>query len=185
MLVNAPLQVLRRLGLAVGVLLLFAAVGIKGLIWWERRLPSEQAAREYFVSHRSAYVRLASLIRQHQEVRFVSSDGTVDPATSHARVLPELHELLREVGAKNVLIREDGSMEFAIWGFGCTICSDSYMGVRYLPRQYDVHAHPGWTAEPVKSLSSKDLPQEDDSVADGLYVVQIEPAWFIYRLEIH
>ena len=42
------------------------------------------------------------------------------------------HGWYRNIGisfAKST-IREDGSIEFALYGYGCVICSDSYMGVR-------------------------------------------------------
>jgi len=35
----------------------------------------------------------------------------------------------------------------------------------------------------VTSLDSAKLPQEKGAVASGLYVVPIEPEWFIYRFE--
>ncbi len=35
----------------------------------------------------------------------------------------------------------------------------------------------------VTSLKDANMPQENGSVASGLYVVPIEPEWFIYRFE--
>jgi hypothetical protein len=41
-----------------------------------------------------------------------------------------------------------------------------------------------WTPKLVSSLDNENLPKEKDTVADGLYVIQLEPEWSIYRLEI-
>jgi hypothetical protein len=101
----------------------------------------------------------------------------------HARVVPEYRDLMRRISAKDVVVREDGSIEFALWGFGCAICSDSYMGLRYRPLDSKSSSRSGWAPRLVNSLDSKNLPQENGSVADGLYVVQLEPEWFIYRFE--
>jgi hypothetical protein len=58
------------------------------------------------------------------------------------------------------------------------------MGVRYFQNLQNKDSHHGWTQQVVDSLESAKLPQERESVASGLYVVPIEPDWFIYRLEI-
>jgi hypothetical protein len=92
-------------------------------------------------------------------------------------------DLMGKIGAKSVLVRDDGSMEFTIWGFGCTICSDSFMGIRYSPMNHTKQGRAGWVPTLVSSLDSRNLPQENGSVATGLYVVRLEPEWFIYRLE--
>lgn len=91
---------------------------------------------------------------------------------------------MRKIKAKFVTVREDGSVEFALWGEGGAIMSDSYMGARYVP-DYKANSRPAvWTQIVVTSLNSTNLPQENCAVASGLYVVAIEPEWFIYRLEI-
>jgi hypothetical protein len=90
---------------------------------------------------------------------------------------------MSKIGAKHATIREDGSMEFALWGDGCAICDDSYMGVRYYPKDHKVDSSVEWTQTVVTSLDSAKLPQEKGAVATGLYVVPIEPEWFIYRFE--
>ena len=41
----------------------------------------------------------------------------------------------------------------------------------------------GWTQKVVQSLESEELPEAHGSVASGLYVIAIEPEWFIYRFE--
>jgi len=102
---------------------------------------------------------------------------------NHSRVVPEYRDLMRRIGAKDVIVGEDGSIEFALWGFGCAICSDSYMGIRYFPVQSKSQGRPGWAQKLLNSLDSKNLPHENGSIADGLYVVQLEPEWFIYRFE--
>ena len=75
-----------------------------------------------------------------------------------------------------------GSMEFTLGGYGGPISSDSYIGVRYFPKN-PIGSPPGWTQTLVSSLDSTKLPQENGSVAIGLYVVAIEPEWFIFCFE--
>ena len=164
-------------------LLLIAVIVFFVWLRWEQRLPSEQAARQEFGRHRTDYIRFASLLRQDTGAQFISSDGGVGMNSSQARFVPEYRDLMRSIGAKNVIVREDGSIEFALWGFGCAICSDSYMGIRYLPVPGRPKGNSGWTQILVNSLDTKNLPHENGSIADGLYVVQLEPEWFIYRFE--
>jgi hypothetical protein len=180
---KAPLKILLYVSLSAVSLLLIAVIGSFAWLRWEQHLPSEQLARQQFVGHRTDYIHFASLLRQDTAARFISSDGSVDVYTNHARVVPEYRDLMRRIGAKDVIVREDGSMEFALWGFGCAICSDSYMGIRYFPVQSRPAGRPGWVQILVSSLDGKALPQENGSIADGLYVVQLEPEWFIYRFE--
>jgi hypothetical protein len=93
----------------------------------------------------------------------------------HSRLIPEYRHLIRKIGAKFVIVGEDGSIEFSLYGFGCAICSDSYMGVRYVPKDRRTVARAGWEHTVVTSLDSAKLPQEHGAVASGLYVVPIEP----------
>jgi hypothetical protein len=58
---------------------------------------------------------------------------------------------------KYVTIREDGSIEFALYGYGCVICSDSYMGVRYVPKVRKVAAPGGWEQTAVASLDEETI----------------------------
>jgi hypothetical protein len=140
------------------------------------------SARQQFESHRADYIRFATLLRKDPSAKYVGSDGKVDIDGIHGRLVPEYRDLVHKIGAKFVIIREDGSVEFALWGHGGAIMSDSYMGVRYFPKDPTV-APVGWTQTVVASLANAKLPQEHGSVATGLYVVAIEPEWFIYRLE--
>ncbi len=106
-----------------------------------------------------------------------TNDKSLNIARSFAESLPcEGQECDRSP------VSEDGSMEFALWGHGCAICSDSYMGVLYFPKDHTAE-RAGWVQTVVNSLDDARLPQEHGSVATGLYVVAIEPEWFIYRLE--
>lgn len=98
--------------------------------------------------------------------------------------LSRFKELMRRTGTTYVLVREDNSIEFERWGFGCAICSDSYKGVRFVPRSQGVTSKAGWEQTLVSSLEDLSLPQQNGRVEDGLYVVPMEPEWFIYRLEI-
>jgi hypothetical protein len=178
-------KVLLYVGLStVGLLLI---VGFS--VWWwlkpHHYLPPDQrVVVQQFESNRADYLRLATLLREDPSARYVGSDGKVDDIDgSHGRLVPEYRELIRKTGAKYVIIREDGSMEFALWGDGCAICSDSFMGVRYYPKDHKAVSSVGWTQTVVTSLDSAKLPQEKGAVATGLYVVPIEPEWFIYRFE--
>ena len=154
--------------------------------WWLRPhyyLPPEQRVVQQFESNRADYIRFVALLRKDQSTRYVGSDGKVDIDGTHGRLVPEYRYLISKIGAKYVIIREDGSMEFALWGDGCAVCSDSYMGVRYYPEDHKADSSVGWTQTVVTSLDSAKLPQQKGAVASGLYVVPIEPEWFIYRLE--
>lgn len=151
---------------------------------WEHYLPPERRVRQQFENHRADYIRLVNLLQKDPSATYIGSDGRVDIDGVRERFVPEYKDLIHKIGAKFVTVSEDGSMEFALWGFGCAICSDSYMGVRYFPKNHKVDVRPGWTQTVVTSLDSAKLPQENGSVASGLYVTPIEPEWFIYRLEI-
>ena len=167
---------------AMGLLLIFV-ICLFAWLRWEQHLPRDQEARRQFVAHKAAYIHFASLLRSETGSKVIGIDGSIGMHTGDARIVPEYRDLIRNLGAKFVTVREDGSVEFALWGFGCAICSDSYMGVRYSPADANARARPGWTQKVVTSLDSKSLPQENGSIADGLYVVEIEPEWFVYRLE--
>jgi len=98
-------------------------------------------------------------------------------------MITEYKGLIHKAGIKFVFPREDGSIEFAFGGYGSAISSDAFMGMRYLPKNHKTEIQPNWPAV-VASLDSAKLPQENGEVATGLYVIPIEPEWFIYRLEI-
>jgi len=127
----------------------------------------------------------ASRTRQDPSATFIGSDGNVNIDGVHSRFVQEYRDLIHKIGAKFVTAGEDGSVNFTLGGFGCALCSDSYMGVRYQPKE-PKKVYPGWMQrmQAVTSLESTRLPQENGSVAPGFYVVPIEPDWFIYRLEI-
>jgi len=160
--------------LTVGLVGLFLLVGIGWWLWPEFRLPlpSEQQMRQQFQSRKADYIRLVTLLKKDPSAKYVSVNGNT-----------EYQILARKIGIKDVIIREDGSIEFALWGYGGTIEDDSYMGVRYFPADHKIDSSAGWTQTVVTSLVSAKLPQENGSVATGLYVVAIEPEWFIYRFE--
>lgn len=168
---------------AISIVLL-AAVGL--WLWLKPNyyLPPESRVHQQFESHKADYIQFVTLLQKDPSATYIGSDGKVDIDGIHGRFVPEYRDLISKIGAKFVIVREDGSMEFALWGDGCTICSDSYMGVRYFPKDHKAVSHPGWTQTVVASLDSAKLPQENNSIASGLYVVAIEPEWFIYRLEI-
>jgi hypothetical protein len=146
-------------------------------------LPPERRVVQQFESNRADYIRFVNLLRKDRSVRYVGSDGKVDIGGMHRQVVPEYLTLIGKIGAKDVIVREDGSMEFALWGDGCAICSDSYMGVRYYPKDHKAVPLGGWTQTVVPSLDTATLPRQKGAVASGLYVVPIEPEWYVYRLE--
>lgn len=183
--VKRTLNVLLCIVFAVVGLFLVTLAGLRSWALPEQRLPSEQTARQSFLNHRADYARLISLLRQVPGDQVIGNEGTVLDHGIAARLVPEYRELMRKIGAKSVVVRRDGSREFTIRGSGCAICSDSYMGLVYLPLHHDAQEDHGWTGKLVKSLDDKNLPRAEGSVADGLYLVPIESEWFIYRFEYH
>jgi hypothetical protein len=169
-----------------------AAVGLVGVafvafwLWmrWEYHLPSDEAARQQFVRHQADYVRFASLLQREPGAKMIGGNGDVDPYTSRARHEPEYADLIHKIGAKSVRVREDGSIEFELWGFGCAPCRDSFKGIRYFSPSSQSQATVGWPPKPVTSLDDANLPKDRGAVADGLYVVPLGGDWSIYRLEI-
>ena len=175
-----------RIGALVVALCVVCAGGAWIWLKWKYAIPSEQVVQQHFVSHKAEFIELASLLKNDNEVlgKYIGNDGTVAIDSTHSRSVPDYSDRIRRIGAKFILVREDGSMEFALRGFGCPLCSDSYMGVRYFPNVRKSNSHSGWEPQVVGSLESAKLAQENGSVASGLYVVPIEHEWFIYRLEI-
>jgi hypothetical protein len=164
---------------------LLVAVGFRLWPKHKYRLPPEQTVRERFEKNRADYVQFVALLQRDQSARpfVIDGDGRVGMDGVHSRLVPEYQRLIRKIGAKDVTIRGDGSIEFALYGFGCATCSDSFMGVRYVPKVRRADARLGWEQTAVTSLDSVKLPHENGAVATGLYVVNLEPEWFIYRLE--
>lgn len=170
-------------------------VPISFLLWpkHEYHLPPQQRVRKQFEDNRADYIQFVALLQRDQSAHLIDGDGRVGINGVHSRLVPEYRDLIRKIGAQFVTIREDGSIEFSLYGSGCAICSDSYMGVLYVPalrgtdaRRADVRRTDdpsGWEQTAVTSLDDAKLPQENGAVATGLYVVPIEPDWFIYRLE--
>jgi hypothetical protein len=169
---------------SIGICLL-TPVGFRLWLKHEYHLPPEQTVRERFEKNRADYIQFVALLqRDHSAHPFViDGDGRVGIDGVHSRLVPEYQHLIRKIGAKDATMREDGSIEFALYGFGCAICSDSYMGVRYVPNVRRMSAPWGWKQTAVISLDSAKLPHENGAVGTGLYVVPVEPEWFIYRLE--
>lgn len=164
-------------------LCLLAPVSFRLWLKYEYHLPPEQRVRKQFENNRADYIQFATLLQKDQSAHSIDDGGRVDIDGVHPRLVPEYRNLIRKIGAKNVVIGKDGSIEFSLYGFGCAICSDSYMGVLYLPIDRRTDAPAGGEHTVVTSLDSATLPQEHGAVATGLYIVPIEPGWFIYRDE--
>jgi hypothetical protein len=175
------LKIFVYISLSTAALLLLCPVGACSRA--EYHLQSEQWVRQQFENHKADYVRLVAVLRKDPSATHIGNDGKVYMDGVHSRFVPEYRDLIRKIGAQFVSVREGGSMEFPLSGFGCAICSDSYIGVRYVPKEQKNVSHPGWKQTVVASLESAKLPQENGSVASGLYVVPIEPEWFTYRFE--
>jgi len=158
-------------------------VGFRLLLKYEDRLPPEQRVRQQFENNRADYTQFVTLLQRDQSVHSIDEGGRVASDGVYSRRVPEYRNLIRKIGAKDVTIRKDGSIEFALYGFGCAICSDSLTGVRYVPKVRRGTSPGGWEQTVVASLESAKLPQEKGAVATGLYVVPIEPEWFVYRFE--
>jgi len=169
--------------LSAAGLALIVAVGAFGWIRWQYHLPNDRQARQQFDSHRTEFIRFASLLRQDSTARLVDRNGVVHAYTNQAREAPEYRDLMRRTGTKEVYVRPDGSIEFQLWGFGCATCSDTFEGMRYFPIDGKSQTSGGWVPKLVSSLDSENLPKEKGAVASGLYVIQLEPEWSIYRLE--
>ncbi len=152
-------------------------------LWWRGSyyLPPAARVRDEFTRHRGEYTEFVKLLDNDPSATFIDRDGRVGMGGTKQLVVREYRHLMRETGAEFVVVGEDGSVEFALWGNGCAICSDSYMGVLYVPTKPSV-SDKAWQIV-ITSLDSSRLPQENGSVASGLYVVEMEPHWFVYRFE--
>jgi hypothetical protein len=181
---KAALKVLLYVCLSAAGLVLLTAVALTLWFRWEYHLPSDQRARQYFEDHRAEFVRFASMLRQDSKPRAINRSGVDDAFGKDARVVPEYTDLMSSIGAQQVFVRPDGSIEFQLWGFGCAPCADSFKGLRF--QSVGDHPKNPYGGEPtvVSSLEDENLPKNDSAVADGLYVVPIDGEWSIFRLEI-
>lgn len=177
-------KVLLYVGFSIFSLLVVSALVAWAWLRWEYHLPGAQTVRQQFVSHRTDYIRFVSLLRQDPGAKVIDINGNVDAYTSHTRHVPEYYELMRRIGAKSVMVRQDGSIEFQLWGFGCAPCTDSFMGMRYSLIGGPPQPDGGWAPKSVNSLDDADLPKDKGAVADGLYVIPIDSEWSIYRLQV-
>jgi hypothetical protein len=166
-------------------LCLLAAVSLRLWLNYEYHLPPEQRVRKQFEANRADYIQFVTLLQRDPSAhyRVINGDGRVYIDGVDSQPVPEYEQLIRKLGVKFVTMREDGSIEFSLYGFGCAICSDSYLGVSYVPKVRRTNAGSGWEHTAVASLDNAKLPQENGGVATGLYVVPIEPEWFVYRFE--
>jgi hypothetical protein len=161
----------------------FVVLAVAGLwLWWKASyyLPPAARVSQEFIRHRAEYTEFVGLLANDPSARFVDQDGRVGWGGTRQRIVREYGHLMQETGVKFVIVGDDGSVEFALLGNGCAICSDSYMGVLYDPASARA-SDAAWDRIVVTSLDSARLPQENGSVATGLYVVEIEPHWFVYR----
>ena len=108
------------------------------LLWWwpkpDYYLPPEQTVRQQFESHKADYIRFVTLLRKDPAAASVDTEGKVSRYGIRGQVVPEYRDLIRKIGAKFVMIREDGSMEFELWGDGGAIMSDSSWACVIFPK---------------------------------------------------
>lgn len=143
---------------------------------WEHHLPSQERVQQQFENHKTDYTRLVTLLQKDPSL----ANG--DPSSPMAG---EYKTLIHKTGIKFVTVREDGSIELALAGYGSTISSDAFVGMRYLPKDHKAQTQSaGMPLTVVSSLDSSKLPQWNGEVATGLYVIPLESEWSIYRLEI-
>ena len=181
---KAALKGLLYVCLSAAGLVLLTAIAL--LIWfrWAYHLPSDQKARQHFEDHRSEFVRFASMLSQDQKPRAINRGGIDDAFEKDARLVPEYRELMRSIGAEQVFVRPDGSIEFQLWGFGCAPCADSFKGVRFQSEGGHPKYPYGGAPIVVSSLEDESLPKIKGAVADGLYVEPLDREWSMFRLEI-
>jgi len=128
---KATLKIPLYAALAAVDLVGVAFVAFWPLMRWELHLPSDDAARQQFVRYQADYVRFVSLLQGEPGAKMISDNGDVDPYSKHTRHEQQYADLIHKTGAKSVLVREDGSIEFELWGSGYAPCRDSFKGIRY------------------------------------------------------
>lgn len=163
-------------------LTILGLLGLFGYVQWQYHVPDEHRARDLFEAHRTEFLQLARLLKTDGHYEYVVADKWFDKNLKSSPLSLERRRLFKSLGAKFVIVRDDGAIDFAIWGFGGAIISDRYLGIRYQPRDFKGF-QAGWGPIAVKTLRGSELPQDKGSVASGLYEMELEPEWFIYRLE--
>jgi hypothetical protein len=181
---KAALKVFLYVCFSVAGLVLLTAVALTIWFRWEYHLPSDQKARQYFEDHRAEFVQFASMLHQDSKPRAINRGGVDDAFGKDARVVPEYRDLMSSIGAQQVFVRPDGSIEFQLWGFGCAPCTDSFKGLRFQAEGSHPRYPYGGAPMVVNSLGDESLPKNNGAVADGLYLVPLEREWSIFRLQI-
>ncbi len=183
----------RKLSLLQSAMVVMAAIIGSGVVllagfatarWYAGHLPSDEYARREFNRHRDAYRRIVALLEKDRGAKYIGPEGDENPEPFHpGRIVPEYRQFLKNVGANEIMVRDDGAIEFELWGSGGAIVSDSYKGMRYQKEGSTRKQSGGWTPTAVRSLDDAKLPHENGRVATGLYIVPIERDWSIYRFE--
>ena|SRR5882724_8836861 len=150
---------------------------------WAYRLPSDKEALVFFRAHKSDLEALRRLERN----RILVGQDLGGGAAGKEGVAPfdrQLYFLLgRELKTK--LVRhdlDDGATEIYIWGFGCSVCNDSYKGFAWVPAGSRMLSY----ADIPRSLADKDMPRSIDepkAFRGGIYLVPIAENWYIVRQE--
>jgi hypothetical protein len=167
---------------------IFALVVAGFFVWtrWLYHLPSDQSARQHFQDNRADFIRFAELLEKDTVPKRITPNGLVEllvPPASHIQN-PSYQELMSNIGAKEVFVRPNGTIEFELWGFGCAPCTDSFKGMLYVPASRRSIANDPWVPISVNSLNDESLPKQNGAIADGVYVLPLESKWFIYRAQL-
>ena len=152
--------------------------------WWQSdQPPSEAYIRQQFAAHKGDYINLVTAFRNDPATRFVNENGEVDTGGIITPFVSKYFYLMHKAGAQCATIKEDGSVEFVLGGHSGAIESDSCTGLLYFPKGTHVGAQFWYTPTVVNSITTSSLPQENGAVASGLYIIPIEPSWYVYRYE--
>jgi hypothetical protein len=184
--VKAILRTLLIACLSIVGLFVFVVIGF--IVWtrWQYHLPSDQSAHDYFRNHRAEFILFAELLAKDPVPKRITPSGVVEllvPPASRMTI-PGYQELMSSTGAREVFVRPNGTVEFELWGFGCAPCTDSFKGMLYVPASGRPIANEPWPPISVNSLNDESLPKQNGAIADGMYVIPVEPKWFIYRAQI-
>jgi hypothetical protein len=171
-------ETLRKILIAcISITGIFALAVAGFFLWtrWQYHLPSDQSARQYFQDHRADFIRFAESLEKDSVPKRIASDGAVQLLVPPASRMenPGYKELMSNIGAREVFVRPNGTIEFQLWGFGCAPCTDSFKGMLYVPANRRSIA-----------LNDESLPKQNGVIADGMYVLPLESKWFIYRAQI-
>lgn len=147
-----------------------AAIAYLPYLWVSYYIsPGQTTLKRQFESHRAEYTRFVKLLQGDPYLKAKSAHvETGDDA------VPEYRELARTLGAKRIDVWEDGSIDFVQKINGGSIMTMTYVGIRYVPH--------GWKppADMYKQTVIGSLNEVETGILYGLYVVPVEPYWYVF-----